>query len=124
MIVLARLKINDEIKNLVKEGKIILVRKNDIPSKKVIESAYLKAKRSFERGTNISRDIETETILYVSGERQISKAMERYGLNGDDLYYIIQENEILKNTEIVEENEEKEKIFDFLERVALLEIKK
>ncbi len=124
MIVLARLKINDEIKNLVKEGKIILVRKNDIPSKKVIESAYQKAKRSFERGTNISRDIETETILYVSGERQISKAMERYGLNGDDLYYIIQENEILKNIEIVEENEEKEKIFDFLERVALLEIKK
>jgi len=124
MIVLARLKINDEIKNLVKEGKIILVRKNDIPSKKVIESAYLKAKRSFERGTNISRDIETETILYVSGERQISKAMEKYGLNGDDLYYIIQEDEILKNIEIVEENEEKEKIFDFLERVALLEIKK
>ncbi len=124
MIVLARLKINDEIKNLVKEGKIILVRKNDIPSKKVIESAYLKAKRSFERGTNISRDIETETILYVSGERQISKAMEKYGLNGDDLYYIIQEDEILKKIEIVEENEEKEKIFDFLERVALLEIKK
>jgi len=124
MIVLARLKINDEIKNLVKEGKIIIVRKNDIPSKKVIESAYLKAKRSFERGTNISRDIETETILYVSGERQISKAMEKYGLNGDDLYYIIQENEILKNIEIIEENEEKEKIFDFLERVALLEIKK
>ncbi len=124
MIVLARLKINDEIKNLVKEGKIIIVRKNDIPSKKVIESAYLKAKRSFERGSNISRDIETETILYVSGERQISKAMEKYGLNGDDLYYIIQENEILKNIEIIEENEEKEKIFDFLERVALLEIKK
>ncbi len=124
MIVLAKLKISDEIKNLVKDGKIILVRKNDIPSKKVIESAYLKAKRSFERGTNIGKDIETETILYVSGERQISRAMEKYGLNGDDLYYIIQENEVLKNIEIVEENEEKEKIFEFLERVALLEIKK
>ncbi len=124
MIILAKLKINEEIKKFVREGKIILVRKNDIPSKKVVESAYLKAKRSFERGTNISRDMESETILYVSGNRQISRAFESYGLKDDGLYYIIQEENVLKNIEKVEEKEDKEKTLDFFESVALMEIKK
>ncbi len=124
MIFLAKVKMKEEIKNLMREGKIIVIRKNDIPSKKVVESAYLKAKRSFERGTNISRDMESETILYVSGNRQISRALESYGLKDDDLYYIIQEENVLKNIEKIEEKEDKEKTLDFLERVALLELKK
>lgn len=40
-----------------------------------IESAMIHAKRSFDNGTNRSKTMLTEFLLYMAGERQISKAM-------------------------------------------------
>ena len=40
-------------------------------------SAMNHAKRSFEYGTNRSKTIITEFLLYMAGERQISKALEK-----------------------------------------------
>ena len=38
-------------------------------------SAVMHAERSFEHGTNRSKTLLTEILLYVAGERQISKAL-------------------------------------------------
>ena len=43
-------------------------------------SAAEHALRAFERGTNSSSSLGLETVLYASGERQISRALEKMGL--------------------------------------------
>ncbi|MDR2699105.1 MAG: hypothetical protein LBB30_05475 [Candidatus Methanoplasma sp.] len=40
-------------------------------------SAALHAERAFKNGTNRSKTLLTETILYAAGERQIGRAMEK-----------------------------------------------
>ncbi|MDR0309595.1 MAG: hypothetical protein LBH88_02410 [Candidatus Methanoplasma sp.] len=42
-----------------------------------ILSAVMHAERAFGNGTNRSRTLLTETILYAAGDRQIGRAMER-----------------------------------------------
>jgi len=43
-------------------------------------SAYEHAKRAFESNTNIAKTFAKEMLLYASGERQISKAIEKMGV--------------------------------------------
>ncbi len=43
-------------------------------------SAYMHAKREFERGTSVSREFSGEFLRYLTGERQISKAIEKGGI--------------------------------------------
>ena len=43
-------------------------------------SAYIHAKREFERGTSVSRGFSGEFLRYLTGERQISKAIEKGGI--------------------------------------------
>jgi KEOPS complex subunit Cgi121 len=45
-------------------------------------SAAMHALRAFERGTNSSSSLGIETVLYASGERQISRALERMSIKG------------------------------------------
>ena len=45
-----------------------------------ITSAHEHARRAIERGTNATGSIEMELLLYASGERQISRAIERMGV--------------------------------------------
>jgi KEOPS complex subunit Cgi121 len=45
-----------------------------------LSSAVMHATRAFERGDNVSSSIAGETILYASGERQISKAVKKMGV--------------------------------------------
>jgi KEOPS complex subunit Cgi121 len=45
-----------------------------------LRSAVAHAIRAFERKKNVSSTLSIETLLYASGERQISKAMEKMGI--------------------------------------------
>jgi KEOPS complex subunit Cgi121 len=45
-----------------------------------LEAAVIHAKRAMEQGTNASTTISMETMLFASGERQISKAKEKMGV--------------------------------------------
>lgn len=47
-----------------------------------IEFATEKAKKAFENGENISNNHFVETLVRASGQRQIKKAMEMFGLRG------------------------------------------
>jgi KEOPS complex subunit Cgi121 len=45
-----------------------------------LEAAVAHAKRALEQGTNFSSTVSMETMLFASGERQISKAKEKMGV--------------------------------------------
>jgi len=45
-----------------------------------IRSAFQKAARAFDNGRNVSDSLATETMLYMSGCRQIQEAMELFDL--------------------------------------------
>lgn len=58
-------------------GDVILLDPNMVCGKDHILSAVMHAERAFEKGTNRSKTLLTEIILYAAGERQIGKAMEK-----------------------------------------------
>jgi KEOPS complex subunit Cgi121 len=57
-----------------------------------LEFALQKAKMAMENGGGISSNIFLETIVRASGQRQIKKALEKYGLNGSTEIAIFGEN--------------------------------
>ena len=58
-------------------GEVVIMDPMYVCGKDHVISAVRHAERSFEHGTNRSKTLLTEIILYTAGERQISKAMER-----------------------------------------------
>lgn len=58
-------------------GDVVLLNPDLVCGRSHITSAVQHAERAFERKTNRSKNILTETILYAAGERQIGKALEK-----------------------------------------------
>jgi KEOPS complex subunit Cgi121 len=58
-------------------GDVVLLDPNMVCGKDHIVSAVMHAERAFNNGTNRSKTILTETILYAAGDRQIGRAMEK-----------------------------------------------
>ena len=58
-------------------GEVVLMNPDKILGKEHVISAAIHAERSFEEGTNRSKTILTEVILYAAWERQISKALSK-----------------------------------------------
>ncbi len=52
-------------------------------------SAYYHGERAFAEGTNRSKNILTETIMYAAGERQISKALKKMKPTGNEMVAIV-----------------------------------
>ncbi len=68
-----------------------------------IRSAFQKAVRAFETGNNVSDSIATETMLYMSGRRQIQEAVDLIGVKKDSrLVVCIAEMESDIEKELVE----------------------
>jgi len=58
-------------------GDVILMDPEYVCGRDHILSAVMHAERAFEHGTNRSKSLLTETLLYAAGERQISKALAK-----------------------------------------------
>ena len=72
------------------EGEIVVLKARCIMGPEHIRSAVYHAIRSFDRAENFARTIGVETLLYLSGERQISRALRKMGLEpGDEEIAII-----------------------------------
>ncbi|MEA4977694.1 MAG: KEOPS complex subunit Cgi121 [Methanomassiliicoccaceae archaeon] len=53
-------------------------------------SSYFHAERAFSQGTQRSRNLLTETILYASADRQIGRALKKMSpKNGDDAFVVL-----------------------------------
>ena len=65
--------------------------------------AFLNAQKSFEDGRAISENLEMETLLFASGNKQISRAIEMLGLKPQTsdiavIVFVLDKNEV-KNVE-------------------------
>jgi len=58
-------------------GDVILMDPDFVCGRDHILSAVMHAERAFAAGTNRSKTLLTETIMYAAGERQISKALAK-----------------------------------------------
>lgn len=58
-------------------GDVILLDPDMVCGRDHIISAVMHAERAIANGTNRSKTLLTETILYAAGERQIGRAMEK-----------------------------------------------
>ena len=58
-------------------GEVVIMDPMYVCGKDHIVSAVRHAERSFEHGTNRSKTLLTEILLYAAGDRQISKALEK-----------------------------------------------
>ena len=128
-------------------GEVVIMDPMYVCGKDHIISAVKHAERSFEHGTNRSKTLLTEIILYTAGERQINKAMERMRPKaGKDEYAVVLLNVpddlklddigMERDDSILDANEGKAKILGFddsfgipyedqaLEMVALLDLAK
>ncbi len=61
----------------LKEGQVLALNADLVCGREHLESAIYHALRSFHRGSNSCNTIMMETLLFASGERQISKAQEK-----------------------------------------------
>ena len=83
-----------------------------------VETAAMHATRSFKNGTNRSKTFVTEFLLYMAGERQISKALSLMTPAGkEDIVAVIfddaqipPELEKKRNDSVIAGNEKKAKI--------------
>ncbi len=76
-----------------------IIRLDYVASKEHILSALWHALKSFENQRNISRSLETELLLYLSGQRQIKQAIELMGIQtpSDKAALVIVSTEEFKN---------------------------
>lgn len=59
-----------------------------------LRSAWEHAERSFRRGTNVADDLMVEVLVWASGERQISTALEKMGVKaGSDRLVLLARGE-------------------------------
>lgn len=96
-----------------------------------LKSALMHAERSLRRGDNVSKRLLMETLLYASGERQLSVAISKIGLRdgpgsavlliqGLDPDRVIEDLELRRDDTVISSNDGETK--EALERVALVDI--
>ena len=61
----------------LRSGQVLALDAGMVCGREHLESAVEHALRAFARGTNSANSVTMETMLYASGERQISKAREK-----------------------------------------------
>ncbi len=93
-----------------------------------IESAVEHAERAFSQKMNRSRDLEVETILYLTGERRIEKALEM-SAPGDRNVVIAVDCDVRQVMDVLGTTGEEvpsktDGTLDAIERTALLDIDK
>jgi KEOPS complex subunit Cgi121 len=65
-------------------GEVLVLRASRIIGKEHAESAVMHARRAFSRGDNYARSLGMESLLYLAGERQISRALSEFGVSPED----------------------------------------
>ena len=72
-----------EEKKLAKENHLMIIDAGGIAGIRHLKACIHYSLQSFQEKTNLAKSLNTEILLYLSGYRQISKAIEKIGLNED-----------------------------------------
>lgn len=70
-------------------GEVLVLRASRIMGIEHAESAIMHARRAFSLGHNSARTLGMETILYLAGERQISRALQEFGVSKGEQEFAI-----------------------------------
>jgi len=62
-------------------GEVLILDADAVCGPEHLRTAVEHAQRAFRRGTNAASSLPMETLLYASGERQISGALKRMGVS-------------------------------------------
>lgn len=99
---------------------IILLNPDYVMGRKHLESAIFHAERAMKNGTNRSKSLISEIILYAAWERQINKALEKMKPPTDSKQYVaiilgssdcdVDSISMKKDDSIIEPNDEKAKL--------------
>ncbi|MGC8992339.1 MAG: KEOPS complex subunit Cgi121 [Thermoplasmata archaeon] len=113
----------------IKENRVLIVKDNGIMFEEELISAYLKAKRSVERNKMRGKTLESEFLIYISGDTQIDRVLKEYGISNEKSnYFIIYLNDNEKDYGMEEKKKEFsddiEKLKEKLEKIAITELKK
>ncbi len=108
----------------LKRGRALALDAGMVCGREHLESAVEHALRAFDRGTNSANDIMMETMLYASGERQISKAREKMGVKETSVEVALilfgaQRQEVLLVSGLVEDDSVLECTEDKLRRFGI-----
>lgn len=128
-----------------KGGEAAIVDASRVLGEDHIRSAMMHAERSFANGTNRSKTLLTEFLMYMAGERQISKALDAMSPHSDEVVVILTDGngsilndlEMKRDDSLIDATLEKAKALGFhqngmdispedlaLEMVAMLDILK
>jgi KEOPS complex subunit Cgi121 len=102
----------------MKQGQALAMDAEMVCGKEHLASAVEHAMRAFHRGTSSANNIMMETMLYASGERQISKARDKMGVKpggrsvalvlfGADPSTVLQITGLERDDTVLEASEEK-----------------
>ncbi|MBO4798459.1 MAG: hypothetical protein J5494_06805 [Candidatus Methanomethylophilaceae archaeon] len=125
-------------------GEAVLVNPDRICGKNHLLSSYMHAERAFSSGTNRSRNIVTETIMYCAWERQAGTAILKMRPDGSGRYAALligiedprlDEIGMIRDDSLLEASERKAELLDLrdpflgaeeqaLERVAMTDLLK
>lgn len=64
-------------------ARILIVDAEMVFGREHLEIAVEHARRAFDRGTNVASSLTMEILLYASGERQLSTAIDKMGVDRD-----------------------------------------
>jgi KEOPS complex subunit Cgi121 len=99
-----------------------------------IRAAVMHAKRNFIKNKNVARDMKSEIMRYIAGERQIKDAIKKIGIKKGQRDFLtlifdgdFNPKEIIKRIGVKEKGwmkENREKVDEALERMALIDVMK
>ena len=89
-----------ETRKKIKDCRIQFFDGDYIASFEHLYFAFLNALKNFQTGKNISKDLEMETLLYASGQHQIKKAIDLFGVKptSSRVIVLIISNSLIKAT--------------------------
>jgi len=79
----------EKIKSTNSSSIIQIIDPRWVVSNRQLKVAVYHTLKAFETKRNIARDVATEFLIRLSGKRQISSAVELFGINKESLYFLV-----------------------------------
>jgi tRNA threonylcarbamoyladenosine modification (KEOPS) complex Cgi121 subunit len=115
----------DELLRRAKEKRVVLLNPRRVESVEGLELAHTLAKKSIAEGTAISKNMEIEFVLWLSGKKDIRRAFEEVGYTAGKEFVAVSfgmgKKELVAELELKEKKLglEKEAGWEAVERISL-----
>ena len=107
----------------------MVARDNGIEFMEELLSAYYKSTRAMEMDRKKGENLESEFLIYLSGDTQIERVFKKYGISDEESnYFIIYLDDSDKNYGMEERkkvfSDDTKKLKEKMEKISMVELKK